>query len=147
MAAQEEAVDKASDDAERRLPFECVAHGGYTVVKLEFVKVAQPFERASNHLVVKTMRAVKRGDPRDEALLDAKVAALEGDQVAKFEQPFGTPRRDDAFRRKRRRFAVGVYVASEVETEFDGRADFCFDDDGSHECHEDFAELEGTLDK
>ncbi len=98
MAAQEEAIGKASDDAEGRLPFECVAHGRNAVVKLEFVKVAQPSKRALNHLVVKAMRAVKRGDPRDEALLDAKVAAFEGDQIAKFEQPFGTPRRDDAFR-------------------------------------------------
>ena len=87
------------------------------------------------------MRAVKRGDASDEALLDAKVAAFEGDKVANFEQPFGSPPRDDSFRRKRRRSAVGVYVAREIETEFDGRADFCFDDDGSHECHEDFANL------
>ena len=98
VAAQEEAVGKASDDAEGRLPFECVAHGSDAVVKLEFVKVAQPFERALNHLVFKTTGAVERGDPCDEALLDAKMAAFEGDQVAKFEQAFGSPRRDDSFR-------------------------------------------------
>ncbi len=48
---------------------------------------------------------------------------------------------------KRCRFAVGVDIAREIETEFDGRADFCFDDDGSHEFHEEFAAIEGTLDK
>jgi hypothetical protein len=40
---------------------------------------------------------------------------------------------------------VGVDIAREVETEFDGRADFCFDDDGSHEFHEEFGAIEGTL--
>ena len=126
VAAQEEAVGEASDDAEGRLPFECVAHGSDVVVKLEFVKVAQPFKRALNHFVVETMGAVERGDPSDEALLDAKVAAFEGDQVAKFEQAFGSPRRDDSFRRKRRRFAVGVYIARQVETEFDRARGFLF---------------------
>ena len=67
VAAQEEAVGKASDDAERRHPFECVAHGSDAVVKLKFVKVTQPFEGTLNHLVIETagrssavIRATKR---------------------------------------------------------------------------------------
>ena len=84
-----------------------------------------------DHLVVKTVRPVERGDARDEALLDAEVPAFEGDQVAEFEQAFGSAGWDDSFRRKRRRFAMGAHVTGEIETEFDRRVDCGFDDDGS----------------
>jgi hypothetical protein len=42
---------------------------------------------------------------------------------------------------------VGVDIAREVETEFDGRADFCFDDDGSHYAGEKLADIVGALNK
>jgi hypothetical protein len=89
VAAQEEAVGKSADHSKWRLPFEGVAHGGDAVIKFECVDVAQPFERALNHFVVESPRRVERGDPRDEALLDAKVAAFEGDQIAEFKQTLG----------------------------------------------------------
>jgi len=97
------------------------------------MEVAQPLERTFDHLIVEAMRSLEHRDARDEALPDAKVAAFEGDQVAELEQAFGAPRRDHPFRRKRRRFAMGVHIAGEVEAEFDGRADFGFDDDRGHE--------------
>ena len=132
VAAQEQTVEETADHSKRRFPFERVAHGGDAVRKLECVNVPQPFERALNHFVVESPRTVEGGDPGDEALLEAKVAAFEGDQIAELEQARGSPRRDDSLGRKRGGLRMHTDISREIEAKLNGRAEFCFDDDASH---------------
>ena len=89
VAAQEKVVGKATHYPPKRFPFKGVAHGGYPAVKFEFVNMTQPFETTSDHLVVEALGPFEHSNSRAEALFDAKVAAFEGDQIAKLEQPLG----------------------------------------------------------
>lgn len=62
------------------------------------MNVAEPFEGSFDHFVNKSVRAVERGDPGDESLSDAKMAAFKGDEVAQLEEALRPAGFNDTFR-------------------------------------------------
>jgi len=132
VATQEEQVGESADRAEGRLPLERVAHEGCSVVDLEFMNMAEPFEGALNHFIDEMGGAVERGDPSDESLRDSEVAAFKGDDIADFEQALRSTWFHDAFGRECGRFGVSTNVTRKIEAQLDGRADARFDNDRCH---------------
>ena len=132
VATQEEQVGESADRAEGRFPLERVAHEGCSVVDLEFMNMAEPFEGALNHFIDEMGGAGERGYPSDESLRDSEVAAFKGDEVTELEQALRSTWFHDAFGRECGRFGVSTNVTRKIEAQLDGRADARFDNDRCH---------------
>jgi hypothetical protein len=132
VATEKEQVGEVSNKAEGRFPLQGVSHDRQLVLRFEFMDMAEPLERAVDHLIDEPVGSVQYGNFGNEALSHTEMPAFKGDQIIKFEKTLQSAGFDNAFRRKRGGFGVDVHVASEIEAEFDGRADSCFDGDRTH---------------
>ncbi len=132
VSTQEEQIGESADNSERSFPLEGVAHDGCSVLNLEFMNVTEPLERALDHFIDETGRAIECGDPSDEPLGDTEVTTFEGDEVTDLEQALRSARFDDSLGGECGRFGVSTHVTRKIEAQLDGRSDSGCDNDRGH---------------
>ena len=133
MPGHEEGVGDAAEDAERRAPFDNVAHQRAAGDDVKLVLVTHGAKGAADHLVDEAARGCDLGNARDELLPDSEVAGLEGDEVAQLQQSVEPSRRHQSLAGEGGRLGVYPHVTRQIEAELYRRGDQSFDDDLAHE--------------
>jgi hypothetical protein len=134
VTRDEELVGQDAQRAERRSPFEGVAHqDGWAFFEelVELVDVPQAGEHPRDHLIDETVGSLELHDLGGQALADAEVDSFEGYPISQLEKA-GQLAGDDALSGTRSRELVSVHATSKVEAQLDRSVDLGFDDEGRH---------------